>query len=215
MPDSPASEVRLIADEDSRVEILSSDVVFSGRVHSVVRETFDYNGEPLMREFIRHPGAVAVLVLDEHDNVLVIQQYRHPIRVRDWELPAGLLDVTGESLLDAAKRELAEEVDLVAEEWFHLADLNTSPGGSNEFARVFLARRIAATAAAFAREAEEVDIAIRWVPLDELVAAITAGRVRNSLLVVGALAAHAARASGWSTLRVARESDVSPVSATN
>lgn len=201
-----------LRDEDSTVDILESEVVFDGRVHTVVRERFAYNGETLMREYVRHPGAVAVLVLDDDDNVLVIQQYRHPIRARDWELPAGLLDVESEPLLAAAQRELAEEVDLVAREWFVLADVHTSPGGTDEFARVFLARGLTATAEAFAREAEEVDIVIRWVPLDELVAAIGAGRVRNSLLVVGGLAAFAARASAWSTLRPADGVDMLPVS---
>lgn len=204
-----------LVDERSHVQVLESEVVLTGRVHTVVRESFDYNGESITREFIRHPGAVAVLVLDDDDNVLVIQQYRHPIRSRDWELPAGLLDVANESLLDAAKRELAEEVDLIAHEWFDLADTHTSPGGSNEFARVFLARRIESTEAAFAREAEEVDIVVRWEPLDDIVAAIAAGRVRNSLLIIGALAAFAARASGWSTLRVADEADTSPVAESN
>lgn len=207
MPDSD-----LLRDEDSSVEILDSEVVFEGRVHTVVREHFAYNDETLMREYVRHPGAVAVLALDDDDNVLLIQQYRHPIRARDWELPAGLLDVESESLLAAAQRELAEEVDLEAREWFVLADVHTSPGGTNEFARVFLARGLTATPAAFAREAEEADIVIRWVPLDELVAAIGDGRVRNSLLVVGGLAAFAARASTWSTLRPADDVDMSPVS---
>lgn len=203
------SDPELLADEPAEVAIVASEVVFDGRVHAVVRERFDYNGDELMREFIRHPGAVAVLVLDDDDNVLVIQQYRHPIRARDWELPAGLLDVPGEPLLAAAQRELAEEVDLHAGEWFVLSDVHTSPGGSDEFARVFLARGITASGATFAREAEEADIVIRWVPLDEVVRAVSAGRVTNSLLVIGALAAYAGRASGWSSLRTANPADTS------
>lgn len=199
-----------LRDEVFAVDILSSDVAFEGRIHSVVREGFDYNGVEIVREFIRHPGAVAALVLDDDDRVLLIQQYRHPIRARDWELPAGLLDVPGEPLLEAAKRELAEEVDLVARDWFVLSDVYTSPGGSDEFARVFLARGATSTGSSFEREAEEADIVIRWVALDEVVAAIAAGRITNSLLVVGALAAYAARASGWSTLRIAEPTDASP-----
>jgi len=205
MPDSEA-----LADEVFAVDILSSEVAFEGRVHAVVRESFDYNGVEIVREFIRHPGAVATLVLDDDDRVLLIQQYRHPIRARDWELPAGLLDIPNEPLLEAAKRELAEEVDLAAPTWFVLCDVHTSPGGSDEFARVFLARGATSTGRIFEREAEEADILIRWVLLDEVVAAITAGRITNSLLVVGALAAHAARTTGWSSLRTAEVYDVRP-----
>ena len=207
------SDQQPLADEHSSALVVSSEVVHAGRVHTLVKEGFDYNGETLVRDYVRHPGAVATLVLDEDDNVLLIQQYRHPVSLRDWELPAGLLDIPGEPLLEAAKRELAEEVDLVASDWHVLADVYTSPGGSNEFGRVFLARGISATEAAFEREAEEVDIVIRWVPLDEVVAAIADGRVTNSLLVVGALAAHAARASAWTTLRSADAADASPVTA--
>jgi len=196
-----------LVDEVSQVEVVASDVVFEGHIHSVVRERFAYNGDELMREFIRHPGAVAVLVLDDDDRMLVIQQYRHPIRSRDWELPAGLLDVAGEPLLEAAKRELAEEVDLVAREWFTLADVHTSPGGSDEFARIYLARGVEGSGEVFAREAEEADIVIRWVALDDVVASIAAGTVTNSLLVIGALAAHAARATGWHSLREAVGTD--------
>lgn len=190
-----------LADEATEVEVVASETAFEGHIHSVVRERFAYNGDELMREFIRHPGAVAVLALDDDDNVLLIQQYRHPIRTRDWELPAGLLDVEGEPLLEAAQRELAEEVDLVARDWSVLVDLHTSPGGSNEFARVYLARGLEASDAVFAREAEEADIVIRWVPIDDVVEAIAAGRVTNSLLIAGALAAFAARAAGWSSVR--------------
>lgn len=199
-----------LTDEVFAVDILSSDVAFEGRVHAVVRESFDYNGVEIVREFIRHPGAVAALVLDDEERVLVIQQYRHPIRSRDWELPAGLLDVPGEPLLEAAKRELAEEVDLVARDWFVLSDVHTSPGGSDEFARIFLARGVTSTGTSFEREAEEADIVIRWVALDEVVAAISAGQITNSLLVVGALAAHVARASEWSSLRSADTDDLRP-----
>jgi ADP-ribose pyrophosphatase len=189
-----------LADSPAEVEVIDSELVFEGRLLSVAKETFLYNGVALTREFIKHPGAVAVLVLDEQDRALVINQYRHPIRSREWEIPAGLLDVKDEPLLLAAQRELAEEADLEATEWSILADTATTPGGSNEFVRVFLARGLTATADVFERFDEEADIVIEWVSLDDLVAAIAAGSVRNSLLQVGVLSAYAARARGWQGL---------------
>ena len=101
-----------LADEPASPTVTSSEVVFEGAVWNVKRDTVDYNGSPMVREYVAHTGAVAVLAVDADERVLVIKQYRHPIRSRDWELPAGLLDAEGESKLDAAKRELAEEVDL-------------------------------------------------------------------------------------------------------
>jgi 8-oxo-dGTP pyrophosphatase MutT (NUDIX family) len=120
--------------------------------------------------------------------------------MRDWEIPAGLLDVAGESPLLAAQRELAEEADLEASDWSVLADLHTSPGGSDEAIRVYLARRLRPTAEAYARTDEEADMLTRWVDLDACVDAVLARRLSNAPLQVAVLAAAAARARGWSTL---------------
>jgi len=190
-----------IADDPVVPEVLEREVLYAGRIQSFVKERFRYNDSEITREFFEHPGAVAVVAIDEDDRVLTIKQYRHPVRSRDWEIPAGLLDVADEPLLEAAKRELAEEADLQAEEWEILSDMMTSPGGSNEYARIYLARGLSATNEVFEREEEEADIVIRWIPLDELVDAIAAGTIRNSLLQVGVLAAFAARARGLGTLR--------------
>jgi ADP-ribose pyrophosphatase len=184
-------------------EIVGREVVGRGNFLTLVKETVDYNGLDLHREFVEHPGAVGVIALDEDDRVLLIQQYRHPVRTRLWEVPAGLLDVADEPLLAAAQRELAEEVDLVASNWSVLLDLATSPGMSNERVRIFLARGLSATPTVFAREDEEAEIELRWVPLDEAVDAVLSGRVRNAILISGILAASTAHARGWSGLRPA------------
>jgi 8-oxo-dGDP phosphatase len=197
MPDSPLVDEPVLVDESVLVDepfsptILSTELQFAGRVWDVRRDVVEYNGHELTRDYVDHPGAVAVLVLDDEDRALLIQQYRHPIRARDWELPAGLLDVEHEDPLAAAKRELAEEVDLVASEWSELVAFYSSPGGSNELIRVFLARGISATPHAFDRHEEEADIAVRWVPLDRVRAGVLAGDLRNSILAIAVLAAHA------------------------
>lgn len=188
-------------DEPFEPVVADRAVLHRGRVWDVTRETFDYNGDALVREVIEHPGAVAVLPLDAEDRVLLIQQYRHPVRQRLWEIPAGLLDVPGEPPLAAAQRELAEEADLVATEWQVLADFFNSPGGSNEGIRVFLARGLSATAEPFPRTEEEADMARRWVPLDAVVEAVLQGRLQSPTAAIGALAAAAARARGWAGLR--------------
>jgi 8-oxo-dGDP phosphatase len=172
--------------------VTSSERVFEGRVWDIRRDEFEFAGHPVVREYTDHPGAVAVLAIDDQDRVLLINQYRHPVGLRDWELPAGLLDVAGEAPIAAASRELAEETDLVAEHWSELITFHTSPGGSNETLHVFEARGILPTEA-FARTEEEAEIVLRWAPLDEVVDAVLEGRLSNSILIIAVLAAHAQR----------------------
>ncbi len=185
-----------IADEGYGVEVLQSDVVFDGVVWDIRREQFAYHDGTLTREFMEHPGAVAVLAIDDRDRVLCIQQYRHPIQMRNWELPAGLLDIEGEAPLAAAQRELAEEADLIASEWMPHITLHTSPGGSDEVIHVFRATGLAAAAEVFPRDAEEADIVLQWVPLADAVDAALAGRVHNGILLTALLAEHARRTKG-------------------
>ncbi|CAN5197537.1 NUDIX hydrolase [soil metagenome] len=181
-------------------EIIRSDIVHDGRVWNIRSDTFLLEGDRITREYMDHTGAVAVLALDERDRVLLIKQYRHPIRMRDWELPAGLLDIHGESPLLAAQRELAEEADLVAESWNLLCEFMTSPGGSNEVLRVYLARGVEAAPDVFERAEEEAGIELRWVPLDDVVDGVLARDLQNSILAIAALSAAAGRDRGWSTL---------------
>jgi ADP-ribose pyrophosphatase len=189
----------LLQDDVVGVDVLSSEVVYDGAIWNVRRDSFAYNGSSIVREYIDHPGAVAVLALDDHDRVLLIKQYRHPTGLRGWELPAGLLDVSGENAVIGAQRELAEEADVIATDWALLSEFYTTPGGSNEAIRVYLARGISALPA-FERTEEEADIELRWVPLDDCVDAVMARRITNPILIVGVLAAHVSRARGWSTL---------------
>ena len=193
-----------LADLPTSRKVLLSESVHAGLIWDVVRDTVDLgDAGTVRREYVRHPGAVAVIALDENDRVLLLRQYRHPVRSELWEPPAGLLDVPGEDLQVAAARELAEEADLVAGSWWVLVDYLTTPGGSNEALRVFLARDLSPVAddARFAREGEERDMVLRWVPLDEAVSAVQDGRVRNPSTVAGVLAAAVSRAQGWSGLR--------------
>lgn len=192
-------------DEYVDLPVARRETVFEGRIWDVRRDTLGYGdqGAQIVRDYVVHPGAVAVLVLDDDDRVLLIKQYRHPVRTRDWEIPAGLLDMAHETPLEAAKRELAEEADLVASDWAVLADYFTTPGGSDEAIRIYLARGLADAPEAHAREDEEADMEVRWAPLDACVDAVLARQVGNPSLTVGVLAAHASRARGWSTLAAA------------
>jgi 8-oxo-dGTP pyrophosphatase MutT (NUDIX family) len=199
------SETRGFADEQSPRRLLDSSVEYTGRVWDVVSEKFQLtdDGEPLVRDYIRHPGAVAILALNDAGQVLLINQYRHPVRMTLWEIPAGLLDIEGEDFQVGAARELAEEADIQASQWNVLTDLFLSPGSSREALRIYLARGISDVPEADLHERthEEAEIRTMWVDLDDAVEAALQGRLHSPSAVAGILAAAAARPSGYANLR--------------
>ena len=197
-----------IRDQHVPVQTLSSLEVFSGKVFGIQRDELVLNEaqEPILREYMSHPGAVVIVALrgDEgEEEILLERQYRHPVKALLWEIPAGLLDIPGEDPRVAAQRELAEEADLVAKRWDVLVDYFTSPGGSTEPLRIFLARDLQDADEAFDREDEEATMEYAWVGLDDALTMVLDGRLHNPSAVIGVLATHAARARGWAGLRPA------------
>ncbi|WP_040164025.1 NUDIX domain-containing protein [Microbacterium gorillae] len=178
-----------LRDEAFEPEVIRRERVFAGYIWDVVSETFRYGDAELTREFIEHPGAAAVVALDAEERVMALQQYRHPIRTRDWELPAGILDVPGEDPRDAAARELAEEADLAADRWDRLVSVHTTPGGNSELIHVYLARDLRPVKTDFVRTGEEADMRRAWIPLGEVIDAVLSGAMCNGILATGALAA--------------------------
>jgi ADP-ribose pyrophosphatase len=184
-------------------EVLESSRVYDGKVIALRRDHLSMPGDTTAwRDGVEHPGAVAVVALDHDGAVVVVRQYRHPIGRELDELPAGILDVAGERAVDTAKRELAEEAGLAAEDWRVLVDLLTSPGMSDEASRIFLARGLREVDRDV-QEHEEAEMTSFRVPLAELVAGVLSGRYENSLLVAGVLAADLARRDDFAGLRTA------------
>jgi len=162
------------------------------------------DGQDADRDVVEHPGAVAVLAVDEADQVLLIRQYRHPVGRQLWEIPAGLRDVPGEPLVETARRELLEEAGYLAADWHVLADIFTSPGISTERLRVFLARDLTHVPDAernYVPNHEEALLSVEWAPLDVIVSRFLAGELHNGVTAVGVLAAYAARQGGFTALR--------------
>lgn len=176
-------------DEAVELEIVSSDLVYEGAVWNVRSDTVRYGEGEMTRQYVEHPGAAAVVAIDDHERVVLIQQYRHPIKERDWEIPAGLLDVAGEPPIETAKRELTEEVDLEADRWQHLVSMHTTPGGNDEVVHVFLARGLRTVETDYEREHEESDMRVERLALADVIDGVLAGRLRNGILATGALAA--------------------------
>jgi ADP-ribose pyrophosphatase len=191
-------------------EVVKSTERFSGNVIRVVSDEVTMpDGGTGVRDYVVHIGAVAAVALDFSEGpegrVLLVKQYRHPVRRELWELPAGLLDVAGEPALESAKRELLEEADLRADRWDVLIDLLTTPGSSDEAIRIFLAREISAVPHGdrYTRTGEEHTMTTEWVPLDTAIERIFAGEIENAACVAGVLAAARARDAGFANLRPA------------
>ena len=182
------------------------EVLHRGRIMDLVRQQVDLGpAGSVVREYVRHPGAVAILAMDDDGRVPLLRQYRHPVGAYLWEVPAGLLDVPGEDLVTAAARELAEEADLRARRWHTLADFYTSPGASDEAIRVFLARDLTPVPdeQRHRLEGEEADMRLEWLTLVDAATAVLEGRIHNPSTVVGVLAAQVFAARGWAGLRSA------------
>lgn len=195
-----------ISDEPTSYDVVSTQTVYrSGRVIDVVRDEVAMpGGGTATRDVIRHPGAVGVIALDDHDRVLLLRQYRHPVRQLLWEPPAGLLDEPGEDPLEAAARELFEEAHVRAGRWDVLVDGFTSPGMSAEAIRIYLARDVRpADGPKHEGEHEERDMPTEWVPLDDAVRLVLAGALHNPLAIMGILATAAAAHDGYAQLRPA------------
>ncbi|SDG10213.1 ADP-ribose pyrophosphatase [Blastococcus aurantiacus] len=176
--------------------VLDSETVFDGHVISLRRDTVAMpGGGDSVREVVTHPGAVAVVAVDDEGRVVLLRQYRHPVGRYLWELPAGLRDADGEPPLETAKRELAEEVQLAAERWSLLTTTYSSPGFSDELVLVYLAEGLsdAALPEGFTVEHEELDMTVERVPLADAVQRVFDGDIRNAAAVVGLLAAAQAR----------------------
>jgi len=167
----------------SRFERVKAETRYEGRIFRVSEETFRHeDGGEATRELVRHQGAVGV-VCHDGESLWLVRQPREAVGEPDLlELPAGKLDVEGEAPLEAAKRELAEEIGKAAEQWEHLHTFFTSPGFTDEVCHVYLATGLS-DASAEADEHERIDVEVR--PLAELDAIID--EVRDSKTLIGLL----------------------------
>lgn len=179
-------------------EVLGTETVYDGHVVTLRLDTVAMpGGGESVREVVHHGGAVGIVALDEQDRVVLLRQYRHPVGEHLWEVPAGLLDVDGEAAVDAARRELAEEVQLSAERWSLLTTHHPSPGFCDERVVLYLAEGLSPVdrPEGFVVEHEEADMTVERVPLAEAVQWVFDGTIRNSLAAIGVLAAAQVRAT--------------------
>lgn len=169
---------------------VDSETLYVGKIFALRADEVSMpGGRTARREVVEHYGAVGIVALDDDGKVAMIHQYRHPVGRRLWELPAGLLDVSGEAPVLSAARELEEEAGLQAQDWRVLVDVLSAPGFSDECVRIYLATGITDVGRPDAHD-EEADLTLAWIPLADAVTMVVDGKIINSLAVAGILAAH-------------------------
>ena len=192
----------MISDRLVSHPIVDRKTVFSGMVWDVRHDAFELNGETVERDYIVHPGAVAIIALNDAGELLLIEQYRHAQGKIMWEAPAGLMDLANEDPLETAKRELFEETGYVAKTWHVLLDLANTPGGSSEQIRIYFARDLSQHPDGRPTgSAEELDMPVHWIPIPDVLESIRRGAVTNPQLVAGTHAALVAMAEPDMALR--------------
>ena len=167
--------------------VTESELLLDAPILAVRRDRVTMpGGSVAAREIVEHFGAVAVLAFDG-ERIALVHQYRHCVRDRLWELPAGLLDLAGEDPLDCAVRELAEEAGLRAGRWDLLTDVVSSPGFCEEAVRVYLARDLSGVERPEASDDEESDMVLTWFDPGEVHRMVVSGEIVNSIAVAGVM----------------------------
>jgi ADP-ribose pyrophosphatase len=168
--------------DDRRFEHIGGDTVYEGKIVTLRLERYRYaDGDEVERETVRHGGAAAIVAHDDA-HVWLVRQPREAVDDPDFlEIPAGRLDQEGESPLEAAQRELAEEIGKAAERWETVLSYVSSAGMSDEVVHIFHATGLS-DRSADAEENERIEI-VRW-PLDDLDGAIAATRDAKTLIAL-------------------------------
>ncbi len=180
----------------SRFERIGAETLYDGGFISLRRMRFRHeDGEVVERDVVVHSGAVGVVALDEEDNLWLVRQPREAVGAPDLlEIPAGKLDQEGESPLEAAERELAEEIGKRAEHWEPLGSFYTSPGFASEEIHLFLATGVSDVERPEVEEDERIDVEVR--PLSELDAILAETKDSKTLVALYRLKDRLARGPG-------------------
>jgi 8-oxo-dGTP pyrophosphatase MutT (NUDIX family) len=161
---------------------VASSLEHSGRVIQVSTERLRYaNGREYDIDFVRHPGAAAVVAVDSSRRVCLVRQYRHGVADFLWEIPAGKLDA-GEPPELCAVRELKEETGVTARRFSSLGLYIPAPGIFTEVIHLYLARDL--TVGAPHPDADE-ELELKWLPLEEAIALILEGEWNDGKTALG------------------------------
>lgn len=179
-------------DDPLEEHVIGSEVVHRGRYLEVRIDTIERaDGTRGTRDVVGHPGAVAVLALDDDGRLLLVRQWRIPAGRAMLEIPAGTLDVHDGVTEDpdvAARRELEEETGHRATTWRKLASFWTAPGFASELMHLYLATGIAGADGDDRLTPDEDErLELRHVTLDEALAMLDGGAITDAKSILGVL----------------------------
>ena len=164
--------------------VISSEKILESFVFSVERRLVEGRDEQFSRDVVTHNGAVGIVALDSAGRVGLLKQYRATFDKEIWEIPAGTLDIPDESHLDAAKRELREELGGVSDDWASLGTFMVSPGWTNQIMHLFKASAVQVEAPS-PHGPEESAMSVHWFELDEIRALLGREAVLDFSLTMG------------------------------
>ncbi len=177
-----------MGDEALRETPFQKEKVFDGKIISVEHWQVTLpDGRQALREVVVHPGAAAVVPVDQDGNITLVCQHRIAIDRMTWEIPAGKLNYTGEDPFECAKRELEEETGLRADQWEFLTSVDTTPGFCTERIALYLAMELNQHEA---HADEDEFLQIKRIPLQEAVEQVLSGQLRDSKTALGILMAY-------------------------
>jgi len=163
-------------------KVNNTQTIHSGRVFDFTVENVSLsNGVTIDLEVIRHPGASAIVPLNDDQEVILIKQYRHAVGNHIWEIPAGTFNGE-EAPLVCAQRELVEETGFSASQWDHLGGIIPVPGYSDEQIHLFLARNLSP---ANQRLDQDEILEVHAIPFKQVVAMITEGEITDAKTIAG------------------------------
>lgn len=167
------------------MKLISSEQLLETSIFTVTQDrAIDPDGFEIKRAIIQHGGSAVMMPVDDKNRILLVRQYRLPARAFLWELPAGRVD-KGESVLQAAKRELTEETGFKARKWTKLASFFVSPGFLAEKMTIFLARDLKEGEQ---QPMEDERIQLQWFKAKELDAMVKGGKIHDAKTIIGFLA---------------------------
>lgn len=172
---------------DNPWETLSSEEEVRRPSLSFFKDRVRINGFEKDYSFIRFASGIGIVALREDGMIPMVGQWRYPIETYAWEIPAGTLE-EGESPLETAKRELAEEAGLKAQKWTPLGAYYMEPSVSTQKSYLFLAEEL--TEVGMNPDDDEV-LEVIWLPFEEALGKVASGEIEDAFTVIGLLKAQA------------------------
>jgi ADP-ribose pyrophosphatase len=155
--------------------------IYKGKLFNLRQALISYKGKSFQRETVVHPGAIALLTLPAKDKIILVRQFRYSARRELWEIPAGTID-KGETPLQCAKRELAEETGYKAKYFRKLLDFFPCPGYSSEVIHLYEARGLSET---YAEPDADENLSVKVFSRDEIHKLLKRGQIKDGKSIIG------------------------------